>query len=253
MAWAKATFKDKDVWVEVDASGRLKVEGGRVPIRYSANAGAKIYRGSGSGVSLVGLPAEELPEGTAAVEGAAPAAAPIKPASRGSGFGKAGERSEAQTAAAARDARSRLASLPLGTIVAFTDGACTGNPGPAGSGMVLRFPDGRSVERFKALGRATNNIGELSAIALALDCLDEEAVPNDSKVAIFTDSEYSRGVLSMGWKAKANQELIAGILVKMKRRTGLSLHWVAGHAGVADNERADVLARKGVEASQKMR
>ena len=138
-------------------------------------------------------------------------------------------------------------------MLAFTDGACTGNPGPAGSGAVVKLSDGRTVEASRALGTATNNIGELTAIAMALDLLDQNDVTLAEPVAIFTDSQYAIGVLAKGWKAKANVELIAHIKARLRMRRATQLHWVAGHVGVVENERADELAREGVEESRRTR
>jgi ribonuclease HI len=73
-----------------------------------------------------------------------------------------------------------------------------------------------------------------------------EAIPNDGKrVVINTDSQYSIGVLQKGWKAKANQELVARVKRAVDER-GAELAYVPGHAGVAMNERADALAREAV-------
>ncbi|MEZ4235773.1 MAG: ribonuclease H [Myxococcota bacterium] len=241
MGWRVASFKDQRVHAEVDAGGALAARGGRVAIRYSDAEGAKLYRAAASRVQLLDGPVRDLPAGVDA--DAAPAK---KPASKGSGFGKAGTRTAAQASAAAADARSRLAALPPETVVAFTDGSCRGNPGPAGSGVVVQLPDGRSAEASVALGRATNNIAELTAIAVALELLDEGGVPPEAPVALFTDSSYANGVLTLGWKAKANAELIAKLRAAVRRRPGLTLHWVAGHVGVEGNERADALANRGV-------
>ena len=68
-------------------------------------------------------------------------------------------------------------------------------------------------------------------------------------VALFTDSSYSHGVLCKGWKAKANQQLIAGIKDRLSGRSGLSIHWIAGHVGIDGNERADALANAGIEGT----
>lgn len=242
MKWAEADFRGTKVWAEVDDAGRPRVVGGRRAIRYSDAAGAKVYRGSAADVKDGGGPVLDL-------DGGVSADAP-KPSKNGSGFGKAGTRSAAQSAAAATDARARIAALPPEAVLAFTDGACTGNPGPAGSGVVVRLPDGRHVERYKALGEATNNIGELTAIRIALDVLAEEKIATDAQVALFTDSSYAIGVLSKGWKPKANVELIADIKVHLRKWSNLELNWVAGHVGVKENERADALARKGVEESR---
>lgn len=245
--WKRATFKGKEVWAEVDATGRPVVDGGRRRVRYSDKPGATVYRAGASGIEDGAAPAVELPDGEAAVDREA-----AKPPGRGSGFGSAGTRTAGQAAAAAADARTRLAELPPGTIVAFTDGACSGNPGPTGSGAVLRFPDGRTVERHRAVGEGTNNVGELVAIGMALSMLEEEGVPPGAAVAVFTDSSYARGVLTQGWKATANKGLIAAIKRALAARPGAKVHWVAGHVGIAENERADALARKGVEESRRM-
>ena len=84
--------------------------------------------------------------------------------STGSGYGSAGKRTQAQAAAARESAARLLQSFDPTSAVCFTDGACKGNPGPAGAGAVAKFPDGSVQERFEALGVATNNVGELSAI-----------------------------------------------------------------------------------------
>lgn len=255
MAWVRATFKGKEVWAEADAGGAPLVEAGRRNIRYNEAPGAKIYRAGASGVTDQPGAARELPAGTEApaegAAGATPAAGGGRP-KRGSGFGSAGSRTAAQTEAAKVDAKKKIAELPPGTILAFTDGACQGNPGPAGSGVVVRLADGRHIERHKALGEGTNNIGELVAIGVALEILREQAIPRDAPVALFTDSDYSIGVLTRGWKAKANIGLIAGLKRAVAEWSNLTIYWVAGHAGVAENERADALARKGVEESRRM-
>ena len=121
----------------------------------------------------------------------------------------------------------------------YTDGACKGNPGPAGSGAYLKLPDGRVAEASLALGKATNNIAELKAIDLALGLLTKAKVPMDTEVALFTDSSYSNGVLTRGWKAKANQALIQGIKEALAKRPQVTIYWIAGHVGVDGNERAD--------------
>ncbi|MES2639905.1 MAG: RNase H family protein [Myxococcota bacterium] len=268
MNWIEADFKGTKVWAEVDEAGKPVAEDGRRGIRYSDAPGSKVYRAAASAVKDLGSAPRVMDAGTpaaprepsaAAGSPSAPtaprsSAAPAGPArsnGRGSGFGKAGTRTAAQSAAAATDAKARIGALPSGTILAFTDGACTGNPGPAGSGAVVKLPDGRVFERYKALGAGTNNIGELFAIQLALDLLKENGVDPSAPVSLFTDSQYSLGVLTKGWKAKANVELIASIKASLKAWKKLKIEWVAGHVGVAENERADALARKGVEESKR--
>ena len=126
----------------------------------------------------------------------------------------------------------------------------SGNPGPAGAGCVVRLPDGRLLEASRALGMATNNVGELTAIAMALDLLDTHGHPKDVPAHVLTDSQYARGVLVEGWKAKANQELVASTRTRLRQRKAV-LHWIAGHVGIPENERADVLANQGVAQSQR--
>lgn len=250
MSWIEADFKGTKVWAEVNEGGGAKVADGRRAIRYSDAPGAKVYRAAALAVHDGTGPIRALDAGVPA-EPKAPGTAPASKSGRGSGFGSAGTRTAAQAAAAATDAKARIAALPAGTILAFTDGACTGNPGPAGAGAVVRLPDGRSAERYTACGQATNNVGELTAIGLAVELLTELGVDPTSPVALFTDSTYAAGVLTKGWKAKANIELIAGIKAALRPWRKLSIEWVAGHVGVADNERADILARKGVEDSRR--
>lgn len=253
--WVKAKFKGKDVWAAVDAAGAPVVVGGRRPIRYSPADGATIYQAGAAGVEDGGGAAQSLPDGAAAVDrpqGGTRGGSPGRGSGRGSGFGSAGSRTAAQAGAARLSFREQLDALPAGTVVAFTDGACAGNPGPAGAGVVVRLADGSKVERHRALGEGTNNIGELTAIGMALELCRENGVPTDTKIAIFTDSDYSVGVLSRGWKAKANGGLIAGLKRALAAFPGAELRWVAGHVGIAENERADELARKGVTESRRM-
>ena len=223
MAWKEARFRGKQVWVEVDAEGMPKVTQGRVPMRYQAKQSAKVYRGGASGVTLVqgaesmdlgaGKPASKIKKGITKVVTGPP---------------------------------------PKGTIVGYTDGACRGNPGPAGSGVWLLFPDERQVEVAHCLGRATNNIAELKALGIALEMLDEAEVPTEHPVRLYTDSSYCIGVLAKGWKAKKNQELIAEIKAQLTKRPIVELTWVKGHSGVAGNERADQLAVQGSQGSNRV-
>jgi ribonuclease HI len=247
MAWVKVQFKGKRVWAEMGPAGELVVDGGRVPIRYSDKAGSKIYNAGGMNISRIdGEVPKELDAGVSAPE---PPRSPGKTSGRGSGYGSAGKRTKAQEAAARQLTADQLSSLAEGTHICFTDGACKGNPGPAGSGAVVKLADGRVLEASRFLGIATNNVGELTAIGMALDLLEEAAVGRDEPVVIFTDSSYSRGVLTQNWKAKANKELIQLIKIRLQSWTQLRINWVAGHAGIPENERADELAGSAVEVN----
>jgi ribonuclease HI len=248
MAWQRATFKGKQVWIEVGADGAPAGSGGRVAMRYSDRPGSKIYRAGTANVVLdTSSPPVALDAGVSADDAKSASKAGSKAGSRGRGFGSAGRRTDGQKQAAAEAARDLLDELGTDVIIAYTDGGCRGNPGPAGSGVVLQLPGGRRAEASRALGRATNNVAELTAIGMALELLDEAEVPPDTRAAILTDSGYSHGVLVRGWKAKANTELILGLRQRLTERPGVEIHWVAGHVGVAGNERADALANVGVD------
>lgn len=129
-------------------------------------------------------------------------------------------------------------------IQVYTDGACTGNPGPMGIGAVILDPlaaaKGRQ-ELSEYLGIGTNNIAELTAIQRGL-----LALPRQRPVIVYSDSSYAIGVLAKGWKAKANQELIAAMRQLLGEFSRLYFMKVAGHAGVPENERCDVLARQAI-------
>ena len=171
MPWIETEFKGKRIWAQLNEAGEMVVIGGRVPIRYSDSLGAKIYRAGASRVIRGGGSPIELPEGVSA--DATPAKA--RP-SRGSGFGSAGTRTVAQAAAAKESAAKLLTSFRPDAAVCFTDGSCKGNPGPAGAGAVVKLPGGQVLERSMALGVATNNVGELAAVGLALDLLANEGM-----------------------------------------------------------------------------
>jgi ribonuclease HI len=131
----------------------------------------------------------------------------------------------------------------------FTDGACSGNPGPGGWGALLRY-NGKVKELSGGEALTTNNRMELMAAISALSAL-KEAVEAD----LYTDSVYVRdGIRSWienwkrnGWKTSdkkpvKNAELWQA-LDEARRRHKVTWHWIKGHAGHPENERADELAR----------
>ena len=131
---------------------------------------------------------------------------------------------------------------PEGAIIVYADGACSGNPGPAGIGVVVQDgPVRRELSQY--LGQGTNNVAELTALYEAVQVIEQPERP----VRLHTDSKYAIGVLSLGWKAKANQELVARVKEALKRLKDVELIHVPGHAGVVLNERADVLAVQAVK------
>jgi len=128
------------------------------------------------------------------------------------------------------------------SVCIYTDGASSGNPGPSGIGILLRFGE-HEKEISKYIGIATNNIAELEAIRTGLLSIKDTERP----VRIFTDSRYAYGVLTLGWKAKKNQDLIKSIkniLLKFKDRKIIK---IKGHAGHEGNERADFLATSAIK------
>ncbi len=143
-------------------------------------------------------------------------------------------------------------------LFAYTDGACSGNPGPGGWGALLIARDGDTVVKERALkgGAAdtTNNRMELLAAITALETLDRP-----TKMTIVTDSSYVKdGITSWihgwkkrGWKTAAkkpvkNEDLWRRLDAAVARHD-VAWEWVKGHAGHPENERADELARAGME------
>ena len=136
----------------------------------------------------------------------------------------------------------------------YTDGACSGNPGPGGWGAILRSGK-HEKELFGGEFDTTNNRMEMMAVIKSL-----EALKTKSRVDLYTDSKYvMQGITEwlIGWKARGwrtadkkpvkNQDLweqIDSLVAKHE----VTLHWVKGHAGHPENERADELARAGISA-----
>ena len=229
MPWAPHRLRDAEVYARVDESGRLVADGtGRVEVVYKPAAGAKVYRAAAANLAPVpGRPTLEL-DVSAPPEAPRPATPP----------GRTG--ASAPRAAAPR--KLAYAHTPAeGAVQVWTDGACTGNPGPAGLGVVvLDGSDRKEVSEY--LGHGTNNIAELTAVLRGLDLVADR----DRPVLVYTDSSYSIGVLSMGWKAKANVELVAEIKDAIRRFADVRFVKVPGHAGVPENERCDELARAAI-------
>ncbi len=126
-------------------------------------------------------------------------------------------------------------------IEVYTDGACSGNPGLCGIGIVFKYGD-TIKEHSEFIGHGTNNIAELSAVLKALKMIKKPQM----QVVLYTDSGYALGVLTLGWKAKANKALIREIADEMKRFRDLKFVKVEGHSDVTLNNRADILARQGI-------
>lgn len=131
----------------------------------------------------------------------------------------------------------------------FTDGACSGNPGPGGWGAILRY-NGHKKELSGGEKNTTNNRMELTAVIEALNCLKEPC-----KVTLTTDSKYVSDGIGKGWavswqrngwrkadkKPALNPDLWEKLLNLLKIHD-VTINWVKGHAGHPENERCDQLA-----------
>jgi ribonuclease HI len=145
------------------------------------------------------------------------------------------------------------------TVDIFTDGACRGNPGPGGWGALLRSGQ-HEKELFGGEPDTTNNRMELTAVIRAL-----EALTRPVKVRVHTDSTYvQQGISSWihgwkrnGWKTKAKEPVknadLWQALDAAAARHEVEWLWVKGHAGHPENERADALANKGIDALGRVR
>jgi ribonuclease HI len=138
----------------------------------------------------------------------------------------------------------------------FTDGACRGNPGPGGWGAILRLKNARRSAEKELWGgepSTTNNRMELTAVIRAL-----QALKRPSRVRLYTDSQYvQKGISSWihqwkrrGWRTAERQPVknadLWQVLDELAARHEVECHWVRGHAGHPENERADELANKGI-------
>jgi ribonuclease HI len=141
----------------------------------------------------------------------------------------------------------------------YADGACKGNPGPGGWGAILQY-GGKEKEIFGGEPQTTNNRMELTAVIRAL-----EALTKPSRIEVYTDSQYVQKGISewlrdwrrRGWKTAdkkpvKNRELWEE-LDRLQAQHRITWHWVRGHAGHPENERADRLANRGVDSLQSSR
>jgi len=224
MTWARMSFKGQVVWVRSDDGVRPALDAdGRAEMKYR-ESDTRSYRP---------LP-QNLGPASAETARSAQTTQTAKPAAR----------------SAPRKPREEKSAEPLHpasgkTVHVWTDGACSGNPGPMGIGVVVVAGDQRK-EHGEYLGKGTNNIAELTAIQRGLEIAAALLPGQDFAVRVYTDSSYAIGLLSLGWKAKANQELVAELREFLRGFRNLRMIKVEGHAGVPENERCDLLARQAV-------
>ena len=141
------------------------------------------------------------------------------------------------------------------TVHLFTDGACSGNPGPGGWGLILRHPaTGKEIERAGAEANTTNNRMELMAVIEGLRLLTKPTI-----VELYSDSQYVLKGLKewlaswkrRGWKT-ADKKPVKNVelwqtLDELAQKHDVRMHWIRGHQGHPENERADSLAVKARE------
>lgn len=209
--WQRMQFKGNKVWVALDADQKPLVKNGKQLIKYQIDQPHEYWVQPSNLVPLD-------QEGTV----------PVGPQSRKKPRG--GPR-------VTDDASAIPEGLCNNAICIYTDGACSGNPGPAGIGVVMHYKENqKEISRY--LGIGTNNIAELEAIRTGLLAVKNRQLP----VIVFTDSAYALGLLTKGWKAKQNQELVAEIRKLVSGFKQIRFVKVKGHSGHPENERADQLA-----------
>ena len=204
MPWLRHRLRDTEVWAKVDANAALITESdGRVEVVYKPIAGAKVYRAGARNLTPV------------------PGSEPLT-----------------FEAGAAAESSKKPAAAPADAIQVWTDGACSGNPGPAGLGVVVVGDGPKHREISEYLGEATNNIAELTAILRGLEAVSDRT----RAVIVYSDSAYSIGLLTQNWKPKKNIELVQQLRAVARQFPDLRFVKVAAHSGISLNERVDQLA-----------
>lgn len=220
--WVRKRFKKNKVWLALGPDGQPLVNKNRVRIKYQRDQDHEYWVNPESLEDIVEDAGSPSPPSADSEKMTPPkrrkrtVPEPVQPA-------------------------ERIPTLDLedgkGMIVIYTDGASSGNPGPSGIGVFMRFgAHEREISRY--IGISTNNIAELTAIEAALESLKRTDLP----VRLHTDSSYACGLLVNGWKAQKNIPLVNRIKSLMTRFRDLKIIKVRGHSGVKGNERADHLA-----------
>ena len=212
--WIRMWFKQNKVWVAVDSDGKIQINNGKVLIKYQKEQNYE-YRVRETDL----LPLDAKPGETS-----------VKIS-----------RKPGKTRKNVCPPSGQPESDDPDCIQIYADGASSGNPGPSGIGVLLRYRE-HEKEISRSIGLSTNNIAELEAIRTGL----LEVKNPDLPVRVYTDSGYAYGLLTLGWKAQKNTELVSDIRILMKRFKNLTFIKVKGHSGMEGNERADKLATSAI-------
>ena len=207
--WVRKRFKGNKVWVEIDSDGKPVKKDGKCRIKYQLNQDYDYW---------------VLPQGIKPLDSTQPASKNKKRAHN-----------------AAKEAPCKAEHLKE-AICIFTDGASSGNPGHSGIGILFRYK-GHVKEISKYIGIATNNIAELEAIRRGIQEVKNKNLP----VRVFTDSKYAYGLLSLGWKARINQDIVTSIKGILSTFKDIKICKIRGHAGEEGNVRADFLATSAIK------
>jgi len=207
----------------IDIAGMMQVEGTPVRIERKDGSLVLILRQENGSEAIIKL--DPLKEGDVIRLGDLDAAAP-----------RADAASEPKAQSEAEQAHVSAIGEP-GDITLYTDGACSGNPGPAGAGWVAVMNGEKVDQGRKSLGHGTNQMAEILAAAIAL-----ESIPAGSRVKVLTDSQYVVNTMMMGWKRKANREHWHRLDQAAARHAAVLFEHVRGHNGDQWNEVADSLA-----------
>ena len=221
--WKRMRFKKNKVWLALQADGNPIDKDGLVLIKYQLEQDYEYWVKKESVRPLGSVPKDSAPKKE-------------KPQKKA--------RVQKQPSVKTEKATWTKPAVEPGanTICIFTDGASSGNPGPAGIGVLMRF-GAHEKEISKFIGEATNNLAELKAIEAGLLAVKNTDLP----VLVYTDSNYAYGVLSLGWKSKKNKEIIEGIKARISKFKNLTFVKVKGHSGHEGNERADYLATAAIK------
>jgi ribonuclease HI len=219
--WKRMVFKKNKVWLATDKDQKPITKNGKVLIRYQLDQDYEYWVLSKNIKPIDSLKKEGKIE-------------KVKKS--------VGKSSKKKTTKKPPETDFAVETIRDDAVLVYTDGASAGNPGPSGIGVVLRFgKHEKEISRY--IGDTTNNVAELEAIRSGLMAVKNTNLP----VRVFTDSRYAYGVLTQGWKAKKNQNIIESIKKILSKFNDLKFIKVRGHVGIEGNERADFLATSAIE------